>query len=362
MYRLLRQISHMTPRFRYLIEILGGARQWQDAAKDAQAVHASSLNSLAWKQGFIHWTTVSKSKKALTLRTLIVSVELRTLSVACLGSGMLHVISGTIRGRPARSNLITWAHSEPTQRSSAIVTYGTYAHPSWNGLPSYQEFTGITPASIDLAESTGLDPQSKLSFETRYSSILPWLDRSWIWRLFGIQPIVIDGGDDKQAILDTLAWFSSKIKPRLTLRGSLISCLTIQMSILTRLLISDIESGSNGGWRSLLKHPLMSVTILLVYTAILLEIPLSHMLKVHRIRAASKRARQGSKGDPRLSSISTTWSNIHRRHRLGSRIGFKNLFKLLRAMVECPLEKGRTRIRWQCVSRSLPRPRITGDS
>lgn len=345
----------MAPKLGGMIEILGGARLWQDAAKGAQAVHASSQTSLAWKQGFIHWATVSKSKKTLTLRILIVSVELGTLSVAYLGSGMLHVTSGSVRRIPARSNLAAWAQSEITQGSSAVVTYGTRTRPSWTARSHSQRNAGITPIATGLDKTTGFEAQSESSSKTNTSA-----ERTPKPRRDSLDLIL---NEDRVNIARSLlppSIIVGRYPNSLRVQHLLSQCRTgmFLTGILVGLLILIIDDASNGSWWLLLAHSLIFVTVLLTEIFILLETPVLHMRKANRIRTALSRACRGWEGNTQLSLRPGTWRCLHQYYVLGSNMVLIEVYKQLRAMVECPLEKGKTRIRWQCVSRLFDQPGI----
>jgi hypothetical protein len=424
-------------------EILGGARLWLDAIEGAQAVHTSSRTFLAWKQGLVLWTTVAEPKRAVTLPTLIVSVELDALSVACLGSGMLPVmlpvISGGVHGIPTRSNLAARAQSEPAQGSFAVLTCVKFARGIWNwtGRSSYQKIAGILSTAAGLARRTGYQAPYELSSEIRKSSNFHGLNIRWTRRLLGFWPLVSDDGNNVDAQLthsSTKNEFSSFLRgfgvtsdaaltgflalfilivsrggwrslhesslmpvtlllfgvhsllkayllhihkvnhirttskhayqdlkgdPRFSSTSgtwrSLHQCYTLGSRMvfkeaLTGFLALLILIVGRGRWQSLHESSLMSVTLLLISIHLLLEAYLLHIRKVNRIKTASKRACRGLKGDPRFSSTSGTWRSLHQGYTLGSRIVFKEVRKLLNAIVECPLEKGKQRIRWQCVS------------
>jgi len=340
-------------------EILGGARLWLDAIEGAQAVHTSSGTFLAWKQGLVLWTTVAEPKRAVTLPTLIVSVELDALSVACLGSGMLPVmlpvISGGVHGIPTRSILAARAQSEPAQGSFAVLTCVKIARGIWNGRSSYQKIAGILPTAAGLARRTGYQAPYELSSETRKSSIFHGLNIRWTRRLLGFWPLATDDGNNVDA---QLTHSSTKNEFSSVLRGFGVT----SDAALTGFLALFILIVGSGGWRSLHESSLMSVTLLLFSIHLLLEAYLLHIRKVNRIKTASKRACRGLKGDPRFSSTSGTWRSLHQCYTLGSRIVFKEVRKLLNAIIECPLEKGKQRIRWQCVSFSQTLTKITSIS
>lgn len=226
MYRLLRQISHKSPNLEEVIKILGGAQLWQNAIEGAQAVHASSRTFSAWKQGLVHWATAVEPKKAPTLPSLIVSVELGALSVAYLSSWTFHVLSGSAHGIPARSNLAAPDPLEISQGNSGVVTLGTHARQSRNGYSSYQENTAITPTAAGLVRRTGYKASSKSPSKTMYSSTLPrHKEFFWTWILLELLGILIDSGD-------------------------IISHNFMRIGVLAELLILIIDGLSNGRWRS----------------------------------------------------------------------------------------------------------------
>jgi len=427
----------LTPNLGGMSEILGGARLWLDAIEGAQAVHTSSRTFLAWKQGLVLWTTVADPEGAVTLPTLIVSVELDALSVTCLGSWMLYMMSRSAHGISTQPNLTVWDQFKIAQGSSSVVTDVAHVHPSRNGYTSYQEDTAITPNAAGLARTTGYEAPSKSSIKTRKSSNFHGLNIRWMRRLLGFWPLVADDGNNVNAKLThsstknefssflrgsgvtsdaalttSLALFilivgkdgwrslheSSLMPVTLLLFGvhsllkayllhiqkvnhirttsnhaykdlkgdprfssasgtwrSLHQCYTLGSRMvfkeaLTGFLALLILIVGRGRWQSLHESSLISVTLLLFSIHLLLEAYLLHIRKVNRIKTASKRACRGLKGDPRFSSTSGTWRSLHQCYTLGSRIVFKEVAKLLKAIVECPLEKGKQRIRWQCVS------------
>ena len=167
----------------------------------------------------------------------------------------------------------------------------------------------------------------------------------WTSRLLGIWPSVADDSNKVDAKLTRSSYkdrFSSFIrvfgvKAYATLTGFLALLILISF---------------RGRWRSLHKSSFMSATLALfgVQLYLLLESYLLHIRKVNRIRSASRRACRGLEGDPQSSSTSGTWRSLYQRYFLSSRMVFQKALKLLNAIVESPLEKGKQRIRWQCVS------------
>lgn len=372
-----------------MIRLLGGAVLWKRARGIAERIRTTSSSIQIWKQGFIHWATPAGVSKSTDSDILIVTVELGALTVACLGSWMLHTSSGSAQNTQNQSNVAAWNHPENPQESSDITIFRLHRPSGSIFRSSYQ--TRLTRRS----ENVKSQPTATIRIKhPLYDVRMQWfrdLIRFFIKinkfvcscyanqarSLSGIRSLCSPG---EQITLGNTLWYGIVFVPfflvigsvsnasRRFLLGSLLGWLFVYIPVISRTFWSNdpralalCASGSFGVTilgtaldMPSLVIPQACLTILLLgMLPPVMDLPL-HSCEIYTIDNAMTGSSRGLGNRPEPSIIPMTWRTYQLYYSVCCKLVFAQVVRLLVLMFECSLERGKVRIRWQCVSRTSP--------